>query len=576
MGVGKNLWLAGATAVQHLSDDPIVLALQISRRFPARIVQAVAAALCRIKPNSAALPFVIASCVAGDEAGLDRRFRAAAGAAGEKARLLADVALAAGRTKQADSFIAAAVGAKKLPATIARRKWYDGDMSGAVHALDGLPGSMRRQRNRLEGERRVFSEWTIRLPQTDFVPVEKRVLHLLTNSLPHTGSGYAQRSHSILQAQQDVGLEVLAVTRLGYPVQIGKVLAREADVIHGVSYRRMIPSSLAATADLRLQQEAAQLLAIALEFRPSILHTTSHFVNGLVVSAVAEALGIPWVYEVRGQLADTWASSRGAKAKQSERYRNFMARETQVMMDADLVVTLGESMKAGILGVGVSADKVMLAPNSVGGEYLREPRAPAAVRRQLGLEADGEYIGTVSSIVHYEGLDFLVDAFAMLTPAHPKLRLLIVGDGASLPALKRRAVELGIGQKTVFTGRVPREKAHLYHQAIDVFVVPRRDLDVTRVVTPLKPVEALASGRPVVASDLQALREIVSDGYNGKLFRAGNIEDLVGAIQKLIENSPLRTKYGHEGRKRILRERTWRVGAENYLAAYGKLTGHGK
>ena len=138
-----------------------------------------------------------------------------------------------------------------------------------------------------------------------------------------------------------------------------------------------------------------------------MLHTTTHYVNALVVRAVAQAVGIPWVYEVRGQLADTWASTRGPAAKESERYRLFQEREAEVMRDADLVVTLGGAMKANIVAAGIPEGKVLIAPNAVGGDFLEEPLDPASARRELGLNEAGQYIGTVSSLVAYEGLDAL-------------------------------------------------------------------------------------------------------------------------------------------------------------------------
>ena len=292
-------------------------------------------------------------------------------------------------------------------------------MTAAVAALEGSGASGRRLQARLAGELAVFQGTAPALARRDYTPVPGRVLHLLTNSLPHTASGYAQRSHSIMAAQQQEGWDVLAVTRLGYPVQVGKLRARSSDVVDGVRYRRLLPTHLAATLDARLQQQAEELLNVALEFRPSVLHTTTHFVNGMVVRAVAEALDIPWVYEVRGQLADTWASTRGPAARVSEKYRLFQQREADVMAAADLVVTLGEAMKAAIVAAGVPAEKILIAPNAVGGRFLLEPLEPSVARRELGLAEDGQYIGTVSSLVAYEGIDDLIAAFAELAGSPP-------------------------------------------------------------------------------------------------------------------------------------------------------------
>ncbi|MDJ0314934.1 glycosyltransferase family 4 protein [Arthrobacter sp. H35-D1] len=573
MGVLKNAALAASTAARHLSDDPTVLALQLSRRLPARFVQPAAKAVNKALPRSVSAVALIAAHVAGDSTGLERRFETARrdGVAGNRARLVADVALAAGQPAWADEFLPAAAGASRLPATFARRKWYDGDMSGAVAALAAQRGALGRHHDRLAGELRTFTGWTPVLPAVQVEAVPGRVLHFLTNSLPHTASGYAQRGHSILAAQRDAGWDVLAVTRLGYPVQVGKILAGEQDVVDGVKYRRLLPSRMAATADARMQQEAEELLRVAVEFRPQVLHTTTHFANALVVGAVARALGIPWVYEVRGQLADTWASTRSEAAKGSQRYTEFQAREADAMRSADVVFTLGETMKESIVAAGVPAEKVLLAPNAVGGEFLQAPRAAEEARTALGLDPDLNYIGTVSSLVDYEGIDDLVEAFALLAPEIPKLRLLIVGNGTSLPALQDQAKRLGLAQKAIFTGRVPRESTPLYHGALDVFVVPRKDLSVTRAVTPLKPVEALASARPVVASDLPALREIIEPDVNGRLSAADNPADLASVLSGLLREPELRTRLGLSGRGRVLETRTWAANAAAYSAAYKKV-----
>ncbi|WP_238324897.1 glycosyltransferase family 4 protein [Paenarthrobacter nicotinovorans] len=444
-------------------------------------------------------------------------------------------------------------------------------MSGAIAVLQGRVGNMAKLRRRLESEFKVFSRWNPTLLKAPLACEPGHVLHLLTNSIPHTGSGYARRSHSILTAQQESGWKTLAVTRLGYPVQIGVLTAKKCDVIDGVTYRRLLPGRMDETMEGRLQQQAAELFAVARDFKPSVIHTTTHFVNGLVAREVANALDIPWVYEVRGQLADTWASSRNDAALSSERYKLFTAREADVMRSADLIVTLGESMKRNIIALGVSDEKILISPNAVGGAYLRTPVRHRDARLALGLDPDCLYIGTVSSLVAYEGLDDLVTSFALLAPSLPKLRLVLVGDGTAAPALREQVQALGLTDRTLFTGRVPPEQARLYHAALDVFVVPRKDSAVTQSVTPLKPVEALASSRPVVASDLAALREIVHDGVNGKVVEAEAPTQLARVLMELLEDESLRERLGAAGREYVLATRTWQANAHVLDQAYGTL-----
>ena len=577
-----NLRLAAVTVVEHVADDPIVLMLQISRRLPAGVVRRAANLVRTIAPQrSTTAAVLLACCASGDLDSLAQKFQAllATGRAGRKAMHAADIALAAKRTDWAGKLLVAVPPqTRKLPAVLARKAWFDGEMTTAVALLQGQAGAMSRQRNRLAAELNVFAGSTPRLPRPSATTGPNRtprnpnrVLHLLTNSLPHTTSGYAQRTHSILTAQQEAGWEVLAVTRPGYPVQVGKLNAKAVDVVDGVTYQRCLPRQLGRGLDNRLQQQAEALLQTALKFQPTVLHTTTHFVNGLVAREVAKALDIPWVYEVRGQLADTWAAAHGPDARASERYRLFREREGEVMRSADLVVTLGQAMKQQIIAAGVQPDRVIITPNAVGGDFLREPMAPEQARQALGLPVDGQWIGTVSSLVDYEGLDDLVEAFASLAPERPELRLLIVGDGTAAPALKERLRRLGLTDRALFTGRVARDKTPLYHQALDVFVVPRKDLDVTRSVTPLKPVEALASARPVVASDLPALREIVDPGANGRLVQAGVPDALARGINELLADEPLRRGLGVAGRAGVLATRTWTTNAAVYDQAYKQL-----
>ncbi|XAS65976.1 glycosyltransferase family 4 protein [Micrococcaceae bacterium Sec5.7] len=570
----RNLRVAAATVVERLTDDPALLAVQASQRLPRTLSSGLASMSVRVFPSTSSSPVpVMGSLVLGDMADVERRVQLASSrlTRAGRARLLADIALVGNRPDLSDRLATQAEGSPRYAAFAARRRWFDGDMAGAVAVLQDAANAQGQLR-RLQSELDVFRGLRPHLPSIGFTPRRDTVLHVLTNSLPHTESGYAQRTHSILMAQAAAGWNVKAVTRLGYPVHVGKVLARGQDVVDGISYGRLLPGVLRAGMAGRLQQQAEQLLDVALKVRPSVLHTTTHFANGLVTAAVAEAIGIPWVYEVRGQLADTWAATRSPAALGSDLYRLFQEREGEVMRRADLVVTLGEQMKQSIVRHGVEPSKVLVCPNAVGGEFLDEPVSPAAARAELGLPIDGQWVGTVSSLVHYEGLETLLETAALLTSDYPGLRVLLVGSGVAAASLQKRANDLGLGDRVVFTGRVPREKARLYHQALDVFVVPRADQQVTRHVTPLKPVEAMACARPVLASRLPALAEIVDDGRSGLLADAGDARDFAIKLKRLLDSAELRSRLGKAGRGDVLKNRTWMANVNVLASAYDRLT----
>lgn len=452
-----------------------------------------------------------------------------------------------------------------------RLQWQLGNLTQAISVLTRNGAS--RQLRHYQSELRV-------LAGKKSLPVAasklssrraKSVLYFATNSLPHTGSGYAQRTHSILKSLREIGWSTVAVTRINYPASIGKVFAPAIDEVEAIPYYRL--QAFPAKTDMggQLQQQTDELLKLVRKHQPSALHTTSEFTNALSMRAVAEGVGLPWIYEVRGQLADTWASTRPQSALESERYRLFSEREAEVAKAADHVITLGEHMRANLIKAGVPESKISILPNGIGEKFLEEPINRDEARKQLGLDPEAFYVGTVSSIVPYEGLDTVLRAAALLAENHPQLRVLIVGDGSELDNLRRMADCLSIGQMCHFTGRVPREQAHLYHASLNAFVVPRKDLSVTRAVTPLKPVEALASGVPVLASDLPALGELIRDGENGHLIKAEDVNAWAATISDLLSRPDQAAHMGRAGREFVLHTRTWSSNAHRLSEIYEKL-----
>ena len=212
-------------------------------------------------------------------------------------------------------------------------------------------------------------------------------------------------------------------------------------------------------------------------------------------------------------------------------------------------------------------------PNAVDASLLERSAngtTPLKARARLGLPEDGFWVGTVSSIVDYEGLDVLVRAVALLGQEGLPVRCAIVGDGVARPGLGRLAARLGIEDLVLLPGRVPRDEAIAWHQALDAFVVPRLDTEVCRTVTPLKPIEAMALGRPVVASDLPALAEVVAKPATGLVAAPGDPVALAAALHRLAADPDLVARLGANGR-RFARTRTWEAQAETYRTIYERL-----
>ena len=570
--------LIPSVVLTRLQADPAVLILLASRRFPSSLTLPILRNLAKIAPGESSWFPALYEAAAGKTDPLqDRAYDALQLPHTERNAKylcrLADTCVSVGLGDEAQ-FLLDQLNEKTSYARRAKARLaaWRGNLSGAINLLQtGNPGEAY-QRRLLEAELASLTTSDPTLPpEAGYTPVPGRILHVLTNSLPYSRSGYAYRTHAILQAQQELGMEPEAVTRVGYPALVGQFFAPPVDVVDGVHYHRQVPWQLRLGQEAKLQQSAELLADQVREFRPAVLHTTTHYVNALIVRAVARAFNIPWVYEVRGQLADTWASSRGEQAYSAERYKLFNAREAQLAQDADAVITLGEQMKNNLVTAGVAADKIFLCPNAVGDYYLQEPLPTETARQQLGIAPEVQLIGTVTSVVGYEGLDDLLQAAALLIPENSHLRVLIAGDGAALESLRYQADKLGISDKVIFAGRVEKELAPVYQAAIDVFVVPRKDTVVTRSVTPLKSVEASALGKPVVASDIPALREVVLDGLTGKLAVAEDPRSLANVLKDLLDD-PAECRYlGRQARQWALETRTWSVNAKTYQSIYKRL-----
>ncbi|WP_246421875.1 glycosyltransferase family 4 protein [Nocardiopsis mwathae] len=395
-----------------------------------------------------------------------------------------------------------------------------------------------------------------------------RVLHMVTNALPHTNAGYTQRTHRIALGQRTAGLDPHVVTRLGYPLTKGVPDARERVDVDGVPYHRLLPWT-APTDDAAVLRAGLRLAAPLVErLSPDVLHAASNHHNARLALALRERYGLPVVYEVRGFLEESWLSRDASRSVEDAYYVAERARETACMAAADLVVTLGETMRADIVARGIDPERVAVVPNAVGEAFLEPLPDGAQLRRELGIEPEDFVAGTTTSCYGYEGLDTLVDAVAELRRRGVAAHLLVVGDGPELGALRERAAAAGLGTAAHFTGRVPAEEVRRHHAVIDVFTVPRRDVRVSRLVTPLKPVEAMAGGLPVVASDLAALREIVEPGVTGELIPPDDSEGLAEVLEKLAYSRGTREAFGLAGRRRVGNGRTWRAAAYRYIEVY--------
>ena len=397
-----------------------------------------------------------------------------------------------------------------------------------------------------------------------------RVLHILDHSLP-LHSGYTFRTAAILREQRSLGWETLQLTT---PRQgSGDADAEDSGGwrFHRTPFRRNAVS--AAPGAVYLQEMAAtarRVDQLVDSFRPDILHAHSPVLNVLPALKVGRRRRIPVVYEVRALWEDA-AVDHGRTREGSLRYGASRALETFALRRADSVTTICQGLRDEIVGRGVSADRVTVVPNAVDASEFGAGIAPdPALRARLGLDG-ATVVGFAGSFYAYEGLDLLIEAAALLAPRLPRLKLLLVGGGFQEASLKALARTGGLADRVVFSGRVPHGEVARYYALIDVLAYPRHRMRLTELVTPLKPLEAMAQGRMLVASDVGGHREMVKDGETGFLFAAGDANALAAAIEAVLTRRAEWPRLAAQARRYVETERSWAKSVGRYAQVYQRL-----
>ncbi len=397
-----------------------------------------------------------------------------------------------------------------------------------------------------------------------------RILHILDHSIP-LHSGYTFRTCAILAQQRALGWETYHLTSPKHT--LGSEVEEHIDGFH--FYRTPYSTSMLARLPVwgyvhLMAALKRRLLELALTLKPDILHAHSPILNALPAIVVGRRLGIPVAYEVRAFWEDA-AVDHGTSRESGLRYRLTRALETYALKRADAVTTICEGLRQDIVARGIPGEKVTVIPNAVDLEKFSTGGArDAPLADALGL-VDKRVLGFIGSFYAYEGLPLLLQALPAVLAHAPDVRVLLVGGGPDEARLKKLAAVSGMADKVIFVGRVPHQDVPRYYDLVDIFVYPRYSMRLTELVTPLKPLEAMARGRLVVASDVGGHRELIRDGETGVLFHAGDSASLSSMLVALLAEPGRWPELQQTARRFVEAERNWPSSVARYRAVYDRL-----
>lgn len=433
------------------------------------------------------------------------------------------------------------------------------------------------------GQARLLESLPAVPPKTStpaYVPQPDKVMYCAHSTGEYNSNGYSTRTTGLTSAVANSGLDVFIAARPGYPwdSKVDKKMPKQTRLIRefqgvdtyfnpGVSLRNdPLDKFVQLAADIYVRE--------AMLNRPSVIVSASNHITALPALIAARRLGIPFIYEVRG-LWEITAAAGNETWCDSERFELARRLEALVTKEADLAFAITEEVREELVQRGANRDKIEILPNAANiFQYVPLPAERSKATSQKNRE---EFLlGYAGSLVDYEGLDLLIEAVSQLPDSLSHVGALIVGDGAVLPGLKQQVAELGLGERIRFTGRVPNEQINDYLAIFDAVVCPRKSNIVTELVSPLKPIEAMAAGRPVIGSSVSPIATLLgTDSSRGLLFDADSVDSLAGAIAQLAENPKMAQDMGRRARKWTVKNRTWPIVAKTFVEQIAKVQERG-
>jgi glycogen synthase len=395
-----------------------------------------------------------------------------------------------------------------------------------------------------------------------------RILHILDHSLP-LHSGYTFRTRAIMKAQLAKGWDVIGVTGYRHTAP-GPV----AETVEDLNFERTPGARSGPPVISELREIAALTETIkrtADVFKPDILHAHSPVLGALAALKANRQLNLPFIYEIRAFWEDA-SVGNGTGREGSMRFRATRGIESWAVNRADEVAVICEGLKGDLIKRGVAADKILVSPNGVDLDLFGDPMVrDEALAKDLDLPLDGDTIGFIGSFYDYEGLDDLLSAMPAMVAKRPKLTLIMVGGGPMDDNLRAQAASSPVADHIRFVGRVPHDMVERYYSLIDVLVYPRKAMRLTDLVTPMKPLEAMAQRRLVAASNVGGHRELIEDGVTGTLFAPDNPSALAQSVVNLLNDREHWSARRDAGYAFIKRERNWSSNISRYEPVYQRL-----
>ncbi len=274
---------------------------------------------------------------------------------------------------------------------------------------------------------------------------------------------------------------------------------------------------------------------------------------------LSQAFSIPFVLEYNG--SEIWIRRHWGKPLNYEQLSERI--ELLNLRAAHVVVVVSKPMKDELIARGIEADKILVNPNGVDPETYSPKIDGSDIRNRYDLSGK-TVIGFIGTFGNWHGAPELAEAFGRLMCRFPeyrdRIRLLMIGNGLTMPEVRRNLSKYGVMDICTLTGLVPQEEGAVHMAACDILVSPHvPNPDGTPFFgSPTKLFEYMAMGKPIVASDLDQIGEILEHKHTAWMVKPGDPQSLMHGIKALINDEPLRTRLAQTARQEAVAKHTWK------------------
>lgn len=308
-----------------------------------------------------------------------------------------------------------------------------------------------------------------------------------------------------------------------------------------------------------------EICSIQKNERPSFVYQRCSL-NNFIGLKLAKRYNVPFVLEFNS--SEVWTSKNwGAKLK----YENLSERIEQMNLDgADLIVCVSDELRNTLVGRGIDQNKILVNYNGVDEKKYMPDISGDKIRKKYNL-GDKTVIGFSGSFGKFHGAEKLAEVYGNLIRKDEKYRtntcLFLIGEGVTLPLVKRIVKQLRIEDCVIYTGSVPFEDMPSYLAACDILVAPHvRNKDGSDFFgSPTKLFEYMAMGKAIAASDLNQIGDILTDNDTALLFEPENIEQMESTLVSLVDDEQLRSRLGINARADVISKYTWDIHVDRIL-----------